>query len=62
MTIKERMDDIAKLGLCSCNLDHDHDDCLWLYFILSYDSENAENLLNHLKKSIQKYQKTRESA
>jgi len=61
MTIAERMNDIAKLNLCSCNLDHDHEDCLWLYFILSYDSENAENILVHLKKSIQKLQKARKS-
>jgi len=61
MTVEERMDDVAKLDLCSCNLSRDHNDCLWLYFLISYDSENAEKLLGHLKKSILKYQKTRES-
>lgn len=61
ITPEERMDDVAKLDLCSCNLDHDHDDCLWLYFILAYDNDNAENLLVHLKKSIQKYQKAGKS-
>jgi len=57
MAIEDRMDDIAKLDLCKCNLDHDHENCLWLYFILSYDSDNAQNTLVHLKKSIQKRQK-----
>lgn len=54
MTIEEKMDDIAKLDLCDCHLEHDHDDCLWLYFLLGYDYENANTLINHLRKSIQR--------
>lgn len=52
LSIKERMHDIARLNLCDCQLDDDHEDCLWLYFLLHYDSENANHLVAPLKRSL----------
>lgn len=54
ITIAERMYDISKMNLCSCNLDHDHDDCLWLYFLLAYEPEQVEHNLMYLRRAIMK--------
>ncbi|MBU4444581.1 lipopolysaccharide kinase InaA family protein [bacterium] len=54
ITIAERMYDISKMNLCSCNLEHDHADCLWLYFLLAYEPEQAEYNLMYLRKAIVK--------
>ncbi len=61
ITIAERMYDISKMNLCNCNLERDHADCLWLYFLLFYDSENAEQNLIYLKKAIKKNQMRRKA-
>ncbi len=52
ITNEEKMLDIARLNLCCCDLEQDHDNCLWLYLLVAYDSDNAEQNLSLLKKAL----------
>lgn len=56
LSLQERVEDFARLNLCDCDLKQDHDECLWLHFLLRYDAAHAETFIAPLKKSLQKYQ------
>ncbi|HPC35908.1 MAG TPA: lipopolysaccharide kinase InaA family protein [Candidatus Marinimicrobia bacterium] len=42
LTRAQKMNDIAKLNLCRCNLAQEHSDCLWILFLEQYDKKELE--------------------
>ncbi|HCK98713.1 MAG TPA: hypothetical protein DHW42_01215 [Candidatus Marinimicrobia bacterium] len=56
ITIAEKMYDISKMGLCSCNLENSHENCRWLYFLRQYEPEQFDRNFKALKRAILKTQ------
>jgi tRNA A-37 threonylcarbamoyl transferase component Bud32 len=56
LSIAERMRDIAKINLCRCHLNEEHENCLWCFFLQQYDAPQFERNLKVLKKAICKNQ------
>jgi len=54
VTAAEKMHDISKMGLCSCNLEHFHENCRWQYFLRQYEPEQFDRNLKALKRAILK--------
>jgi len=56
LSISEKMADIAKINLCRCQLNEEHDNCLWRFFLRHYDAHQFEYNLKALKRAIYKNQ------
>lgn len=54
ITVAGKMHDISKMGLCSCNLEHFHENCRWQYFLRQYEPEQIDRNLKVLKRAILK--------
>ncbi len=56
LSTSEKMADIAKINLCRCQLNEEHDNCLWRFFLQQYDAPQFERNFKALKKAICKNQ------
>ena len=54
LTPKMKMYDISKMNLCRCNLEQEHENCMWLLFLRNYDPDNYDNNIVVLRKAIAK--------
>jgi len=60
LSISEKMADIAKINLCRCQLNEEHNGCLWRFFLQHYDGHQFESNLKTLKRAIYKNQLRRQ--
>jgi tRNA A-37 threonylcarbamoyl transferase component Bud32 len=54
VTVAGKMHDISKMGLCTCNLEHFHENCKWQYFLRQYEPEQFNRNLKALKRAIRR--------
>lgn len=54
MTTFRRMYDISKMNLCKCDLEYEHENCLWEIFLNHYDIGDIKSNRISLRKAIQK--------
>lgn len=55
LKLAERMQDVAALRLCDCNLDHEHGGCLWINFLKYYDADRLSENRQLLQAILRKY-------